>query len=250
MDQTKPITPEELDQIDAYLMGRLQGAALTAFTVNMEANAALQQQVAELQLIKTGIGEVALRARLDVYHAGLAKADPTVSTLPIKKVITLRKWFAAAAAILLIITAGWWFIARGSVNERLYAKFYKADPGLASAMSLSDNYAFDRGMVDYKMQHYAAALELWEPMLAAHPESDTLNYFVAVARLAEGDVKGSIAPLQIVVGRKDGFFLGDARWYLGLALLKENRKAEAITMIQASDHPQKVALLAQLQHPE
>ena len=51
-----------------------------------------------------------------------------------------------------------------------------------------------------------------------------------------------------VISNKNSIFRNDALWYAGLALLKSNKKAEALVFIEKADHQNKEALLKELKN--
>ncbi len=83
-------------------------------------------------------------------------------------------------------------------------------------------------------------------MLAAKPENDTLNYFIGSAWLAKEDGEQAIPYFKKVIAAPGSYFLSDAYWYIGLALLSQNKTGEAIPFIKQSGHEQKDALLLKL----
>ena len=113
-------------------------------------------------------------------------------------------------------------------------------------MGVSDNYEFDKAMVDYKMGDYDKALKTWEGLLKDNANNDTLNYFIASAHLADNNPESSLAFFDKVIGSTNSVFLQDAQWYKALILLNKGNKQEAINLLQKTEHPDKEALLRKL----
>ncbi len=140
------------------------------------------------------------------------------------------------------------FLNQKTTEEKLFAAYFQPEPGLISAMGTSDNYLFDRAMVDYKVGDYDAALKTWGSLLASNPESDTLNYFIGSAWLMKEKEETAIAHFKKVIANESSSFRNDALWYTGLALLKSNRKSEALIFIEEAEHEDKLELLRELKN--
>src|SRR4051812_67312 len=125
----------------------------------------------------------------------------------------------AAAFIAAIITVGLYFANNQSAEEKLFASYYKADPGLATVMSVSDNYEFERAMVDYKTGNYSEALARWEKLAKENTMSDTLQYFIGSAYLAHNNPSAAVVYFDKVTAKPKSTFTDDAYWYKGMALL-------------------------------
>lgn len=211
------------------------------FKQKMSADPNLPSRVDEVRLLITGMQEAVLTEKLDQFHQAAAQQRPAVS-----KRRPLGRWLAAASVLLLIAAGLWWFGAQNSREQRLFTHYYQQDPGLITAMSNTDHYAFDRAMVDYKTGKYQEAIRTWESLLESKPGNDTLNYFIGNASLALKDYKKGIRSLEKVTSLSKSYFLADAHWYLGLALLHDGQTEAAEQHISRSDHPQKQEILSRL----
>jgi tetratricopeptide (TPR) repeat protein len=114
-------------------------------------------------------------------------------------------------------------------------------------MSATDNYAFEKAMIDYKKGDYPAAIQAWDSLKKRQPANDTLNYFLGAAHLANKNHGQAVTYLKSVTASATSFFKGDAYWYLGLALLKEGKTEEARAAIQQSTNLNKKELLKKMQ---
>ena len=244
MEQEQQIPSEDFNVAERYLLGEMNADETVAFAQRLEQDAALKTMVDGLTISIAGIQQAAMKSRLDEYHSTLGQNTNGSSRKP--KSTSINSWLSAAAVLLLAIGLGWWTFIREDKNEALYSKYYSKEPGLVSAMSSTDNYRFDRAMVDYKTGNYDAAIKAWETLLKANPASDTLNYFIGSAWLAKNDESRAKPYLQKTSDNNSSYFREDANWYLGLILVKEGRADEAINLIGKSSHPDKEKLLEQL----
>ena len=239
MNTNVHFTEEELQLAERYLSGNMTAGEKKDFEQLLATNAAWNEKWNAIQLLLTGVQEAALRNEMQQWN------QPKKET-PVKKITWLKKLAVAASIILVVSVAGWLLFLKPSASEKLFAGFYKQDPGLATKMSVSASYEFERAMVDYKTGNYTAALERWNKLSAANGGNDTLYYFIASAQLGNKETAAAIASFDKVTANKNSVFYGDACWYKGLALVRLGKQQEAIPYIQQSGHPQKAALLLKL----
>ncbi|WP_153796983.1 tetratricopeptide repeat protein [Foetidibacter luteolus] len=241
MNNHPEIPANDFYEIERYLLKEMTTQEQEDFEKKLSEDKTLTDSVNSTRLLILGVQEASLLADIQHFHNTLTQPQQQTPA----KVFPLKKWLAAAAVIIAVAAGAFLLLGKNS-NERLFAKYYKADPGLITAMSASDNYTFDRAMIDYKTGDYNAALQAWKTLLPAKPANDTLNYFIGTAYLALDKTGEAITHLQKVAGSYQSYFMQDACWYLGLAWLKRGQVQEAIGWIEKSGHPQKDALLQQL----
>ena len=237
------ISQERFETISQYLEKQMTPAEAAAFEEQMKKDETLRQEVEEIRLLLLGVEEASVRKAMEKFHSGL----PVVRTMEDKKKNgTIRRWLAAASVILLAGLSVWIYRSITDTSRGVFAEYYRQDPGLLTAMSSSDNFDFERAMVDYKTGNYAAAAAVWKRQAADRPDNDTLNYFLGTVSLAMNDPAGAAGYLRKVADQQQSVFAPDANWYLGLALLKLDSIPEAAAYIERSDHPRKEALLQRL----
>ncbi len=244
MEKSLPISSEEFELIEKYLLHQMEEAEKMEFESSLINNTTLKQKLEESRLMLLGIKEASLEKKLNEFHSStrvITMEQPKVSSI-----VSMKKWLSAAAVVLIVGVATI-FIFSIDENERIFNDYYKTDPGLVTAMSSeTDHYEFEKAMVEYKTGEYDKALTTWEKLLTVTPQNDTLQYFIGSAYLAKKDAVNAIPFLQKVADNSGSFFHNDATWYLGLALLKEGKQKEAISMISRAEHAGKDELLQQL----
>lgn len=249
MNRDVNISQEELETLEQFILQQMTAEEKTAFTKKLRSDFALQHKLETVKLLLVGVQEAGLQKRLDEFHDDLTSLKKN-RIQPLKNTFTLNKWWVAAS-ILIIVGLGLMFVFNSHTQEeKLFASYFQPEPGLISPMGASDNYLFHRAMVDYKVGEYDAALKTWESLLASKPENDTLNYFVASAYLMNEKEEIAIAHFEKVISIDNSPFKNDALWYTGLALLKLNRKTEALGFIEKAEHENKAALLRELKNME
>ncbi len=188
------------------------------FETRLQQDPEFKTQVEDIKALLFGIEEQALKEKLGEFHKDLplhmetGKTDSKVRQLHFRKV--------AAAVIIIVASASFW-VFTGSSDERLYDNYFKADPGLPTTMSSSDNFAFYDAMVNYKRGDYKKAIGKWDVLHKKAPKNDTLNYFLGSAYLADKNEDKAISYLEEVTANSASAFKNEAYYYLGFAYLKK-----------------------------
>lgn len=241
MNDNYKIPDTNFERTESYLMQKMTNEEHQVFEKELTTNGQLYNYVQETRLLILGIKENGLRNNIDSWHKVFANNKPA------KKVnLSLPRWLAAAAIITVIGLGAWFVFFNKNQHERLFAQFYKPDTGLVTAMSTTDQYEFDRAMLNYKTGNYDKALQAWQTLLLSKPGSDTLHYFIASSYLATGNEAKALASFKKVEENSNSYFLKDTYWYIGLLLVKEGREAEAKSYLQKSNHWQKDKLIESL----
>lgn len=249
MNRDLDISQKELETIEQYILQQMSAEEAAAFAKQLNTDMALRQKLHTVKLLATGIGEAELEKKLDEFHNRLFPIKKNRFQIPPKAFI-LKKWLVAASVIIIVGLGSLLLLNQDTKEEKLFAAYFQPDPGLISPMGASENYLFHRAMVDYKVGDYQAALKIWENLLTTKPANDTLNYFVASAWLIQDNEEKAIHHFKKVIDNQSSRFRNDALWYTGLALLKLNRKNEALGFIERAEHENKAALLRELKNSE
>jgi tetratricopeptide (TPR) repeat protein len=238
------ITQETFEQLESYILGQLEAAEAQALELRMQSDPVLEAQYREVRQLVAGIEQAALKEDLEKYHMEMV---PEVGR--VVPFFSRYRLAVAAGLVLLLAALGWVIFQERNPYDRLYADFYLEDPGLITAMSAEGAYAFDRAMVDYKTGNYPAAITQWQSLLSVRPESDTLQYFLGAAHMANGALPLAVPYFQQVAARPQSAFASDSNWYLGLAYLKLGEVAAAREALLKTDRPEKEKILNALPSP-
>ncbi|HAS59653.1 MAG TPA: hypothetical protein DEQ87_03445 [Algoriphagus sp.] len=243
MENNLKITPSEYELIEAWLDGKLTKEQSLAFQHSENEDPEWSLKIQEVKILKNDLEAYLFKVELEKIHEEIVNQKPTKSA-------SLSRWILAIAASLILILVSWWGIQSvfQSPNEKLFAAYYQTDPGLITAMSGSDSYEFDRGMVDYKEGKYKEALARWNLLLEEEFADDTLIYFVAMANLELGNYDLSQKLLKQVADENASEFKEDASWYLALIYLKNGELDPAKLMLSNLDRPEAQALLKEIQN--
>lgn len=236
MNPNIDITQKLLESVERYLNNSMDANERKTFEDRLKNDYEFKTQVEDIKTMLLGIETQSLKEKLDDFHKATTP-EPSESANDVTKkkkaLLNLGK-FAAAAAIIIAFGSIWFFSS--PPNKKLYAKYFKPDPGLPTTMSTTDNYDFYNAMVNYKRGNYALAIDKWQVLLAKNPENDTLNYFLGVAHLANKNEVEAIPFLERSVQSQDTFpLIHDAYHYLGLAYLKDGNLTLAKKYLELSN---------------
>lgn len=245
MNRNTDISPEEFERIERYLLKQMPDDEYEAFAKQHRNDPTLAGKIHSVTLMLVGIQENTLLERIDAFHQNLSVLKERTNH-PSGKVFRMKRWLVAGSLIVLAGLAALLFLNKSHKSDRLFFAYYKPDRGLITAMGTSDNYLFDRAMIDYKTKRYDSAVKAWERLLGSNPSNDTLNYFIGSAFLANNNIDSAVYYFEKVSNNQKSAFLNDAYWYLGLASLKQQKSRNAILYIEKSNHPKKEEILRKL----
>jgi tetratricopeptide (TPR) repeat protein len=242
MSKDLSISTFEFELIEAWLEGNLTDEQAQAFQEFEKNNPYWNLKVQEVQSLQENLESYLIRSELDEIHQeNISKHSSRLRPIP--------AWMWAVAASLALVLVSWWGFQElfQESHERLFQTYYEADPGLITAMSGTDSYEFERGMVDYKEGKYQEALGFWEPLLDQNPEKDTLLYFLGIANLELGQYALSEDFLIKVASADQSEFQDDALWYLGLIYLKTGEIEKAKQQLTSTTRPEAQSILEKLE---
>jgi predicted Zn-dependent protease len=243
MRSLKHISREEFEKLESYVMGTMDSSKIGLFEAELETNAELKNQLQEVRAMIIGIESAVLKDKLNEFHEELNPVRKLKSAPANSK--RILKW--AVAAIFVTAIGLLWMMNSGSANEKLFAEHFKPDPGLPTTMSSGSNFSFYDGMVDYKRGDYSSAIQKWENLMALEQDpSDTLNYFLGVAYLANKNATNAIPYLKATLKQDQSMFQRESYFYLALAFLKQNDTESAKYYLELSDHKASGEILSKL----
>ncbi len=218
------------NQIDAYLLGRMQSDELKEFENRLLRDKELAQGVETrrqlLQYIDT-IGEAALKNRVQAVHQSAKK---TLSTNRTHKTVRFLKY---AAAVLTLITASYFLMRSFAPKQNIYDTYYQAYDlsfGTREEGSSDDEVLTLAGRL-YSNGNYVEALQQFNAL----PDSlinAKINLAKGISYLESSQYSNAIATLQLLIDAKDPVYEGHARWYQAMTYIKSNKRTEAKILLQ------------------
>ena len=236
------ITPEEWSLIEAYLDDQ---TVSKASLLNIPQ---LEEKINHIQTIREELEDSIRKSKIKEFHSHVLNenVDSDVKTVAIEKSNSKTIWYSMAAVIVVLL-GFFWFMERPSASERVFVENFKPDIGLPLKMGTTNSVEFYEGMVAYKQGNYKAAIDQWQFLLKDNPKNDTLNYFLGVSHLAEGNASKSLHYLENQERFNDGIFKEDAAYYAALANIKEGQVADAKLLLKKNPSSRNTNLLKEIE---
>lgn len=244
MNTSYNISAEDFENMERYLLSEMSSEEKMSFEKQMAGDELLAAKLKEMKLIAAGIEMAAMKKQLSSYQLSIAE-KPAEQKIAVVAAFN-RRLLMAASVIVLAAVAIWLLVMQGNKYEKAYAAYYKPDPGLMTAMGISDNYAFNKAMVDYKTGNYTKAIATWNKLKTGMPANDTLDYFIGAAEQANGNNDTALKLLKQIAADPLKPFYKDACWYTGLALIKKGDLQEAIPYLEKSGRTERIELIKKL----
>lgn len=243
MNTSYNISTEDFESIERYLLGEMSNEEKISFEKQMAGDELLSAKLKEVKLLLEGIEVAAMKEQLSSYK--LSSEKHTEKKIAVVAAFN-RRLLVAASVIVLAVVAVVLFVTRGNKYEKVYATYYKPDPGLITTMGITDNYAFNKAMVDYKTGNYKKAIDEWRKLKTGMPANDTLDYFLGAAEQANGNNDAALKLLKQIASDPSKPFYKDACWYTGLALINKGILQEAIPYLEKSGRKESTELINKL----
>ncbi|QHV96147.1 anti-sigma factor [Spirosoma endbachense] len=241
------LSDELLEQIGAYLSGKLSAEEKDRFDDRLAIDSLLQQEVAIQRELKQGLSFLAQKDRFKQVHADLDKRGllseipsvtsqpnrtdspiPDTKSTPFSRNLDIPRrsfrygWasWAMAASVVLVLGIGWVLYRNQTQkqdelaqNERIFNDFFSAE--IRSAPPLSD----DPDRVSASPDNGQAG-------------ADSVRLHALVERLQRTESQPVIDELTDLSASSPGHWSASAQWYLALAYLKNDQRTEAQVLLQ------------------
>ena len=235
------ISQQEFEEIEKYITGRMDAAEQTAFERRIAGDKVLEDEVMlQLKLIST------------IESASFitdSKAEAKPDTPALSRSVSFWRYAAIVILVAGAALTGWWvYDSRKEKADKIYAAFFRVDPGLPTMMN-NDTiaYHFNEGMILYKETFYKKAIDTWQAMAQQSGTTDTLDYYTGVAWLNMDSTSQAKFYLEKIAENTTSAFSEKAVWYLALIYTKEkNYKAARTLLSRIPDRKTAVELLQQL----
>lgn len=224
---------KQMDLFDQYLNDELSGLERTHFEQRLQEDEAFRSS---FELHKNAIRAIEFASIKDKMSKISIEAQRS-------KTVGIRSVVAIAAGIALLVGA--YFFTLDRVEEPLnydqvFASIDFKDPGLPTLMGdAHDDQDLDNFMIAYKQNKYEEALEKGRALAAKKPNSDTIQYYLAMTLYemdqfdAASDILMNLETEPTPIGQK-------SEWYLYMIDLKKGdliaAKAGIMTIAEDTSH--------------
>ncbi|WP_111670154.1 tetratricopeptide repeat protein [Algoriphagus litoralis] len=213
------LSQETFEKIERYLFQSMHGEELKSFEKEMEQSKPLQEEV---KLQSQLIAMLELQA-----FSEEKKGQKHRIGIDFSRIIGI-----AAVGVLGIAVVIWIFSRQTNSADSLFEAYFYPDPGLPVTMDAGDTPEFEEGMVSYKEENYARAIQLWQSLEVGQVSSDTITYYLAMAQLNQGNLEGAATLLEQILSDPESEFHQKAAWYLALIWIKNKELEQARKLLQ------------------
>lgn len=225
------MTLEQQRNIERYLAGEMNAGQQADFEQQLLINASLRHDLELHREVNAVLSDgdllafgQKLRAAAEVYEKEEAKTP--------SKVKRDRRWVRLAAAAVfvggMVVAANLWFFppASGEKLVERYLEPYEAHIQQRNPDSGIQESLFSQGLKAYEAESYPEAIAFFQEELADNDFSN-VHFYLGVSQLFTQQYNEAEKQLSKVVQDKNELFLAQAKWYLVLALLGQEKMEEA-----------------------
>jgi hypothetical protein len=242
------LSDELLEQIGAYLSGKLSADEKDRFETQLRQNEALRQEVTLQRELKQGLTFLAQKDRFQHMHTDLDKrgllADldkPTEELKPQKSqfpepavmpfptsypvgesrpaVRFVRASWVMAASVAMLLGVGWVLYQNQQEKRALLAQEQLFTDFFSTTLKAAPSRPADPDRVA-------------SPIPNSQLATDSVRLQAAVAGLQRSHRQSAISDLVALSAGQPGHWRASAQWYLALAYLRNNQTAEAQALLQ------------------
>lgn len=218
-----------IEWIESYHEGRLSESERTDFEVRLLFDLELQQENDHYLKVRKSLADIKLQRvknRLNEMDAEMDAEKKYSSQFRVKSILSL------VAVLAVVVGSAWYFVAKDSGNTLNAEQLIPDEFGVPVLMSNNPSArAFDDAMSAFKLSDYKLASQLFQELIAANPDNDTLQYYLANSLLRSGRIE-SAKVLFIPLGTSNSKYAPQSRFYLAISsyLLSQDRSALLATM--------------------
>ncbi len=210
------ITEKEIALIESYLANELAKEEVRDIEKRMKLDPGFADQVRLIQGMP-----IVLRTDIKGFKEDLASVVDQAGQLPSTKVKPLvsRRWLVAAsiAAVVGLITL---FYPRKGSPDQLFASYFTVpDENITVRNQTNADQVLVQAINDYNAKQFAAATAGFAKILTSSPDRIDVAFYLAIALMADDRVAEAIQAFE-AIQKHEGVFSNAIDWYQALAYLK------------------------------
>jgi hypothetical protein len=222
-----------VDLIIKYLSGKLSQKESGAFEKELESNAELkaayEEHSAAFKLIRSQLQ----KRDQDAFEAKLAEAmTETIPQIPPRKPDWVR-WFlppaiAAVVAVILIL-----FLQQPG-NESLLSRFHHPEKDPLVLVYLQETRGVtEPGIIQYRQGNYASAMDLLSDRISVERDNKLIRLYYLLSAIETDRQMEALERMGKETSFPSDLLDQSISWYSALALIKSDRREEALKILQA-----------------
>ena len=212
------------EDIDEYLNGEMDEATQSAFELQLQEDAALQQELSLQKTLRAGIkdkGNQLLKEKLKAIHKEEIGGKTNSTVVPLYKRFPI---LAAAASIALLIAIYFFFFRSSPTGDQLFAANY--EPYQIGLVQRGDQQeALTQADQLYRAGSFDQAVPVLESILDADPNLPKVRMALAISYLETN--QDTLAQEQLNQVYDNPLYADKAQWYLSLIYLKNGQEEQA-----------------------
>jgi hypothetical protein len=223
---------EQFNLIEAYLDGKLSKTDHEEVESEIAQNSELSFEVKTLQEIRKGLNMIGLETKLNeaLSRHKKEKRSGFLMQFGIFAQKTATKTWAIAASVILISSSVFLLMKLNKPNNLdAFNENYKPnfeDNFQTKNFDLKFDSNIKNGIAAYKSKNFDYAINLLKTVATQNSDEIVIkNYYLGVSFLAKNKVENAISSLLIAQKCTNTTIKDNADWYLALAYLKQNDKA-------------------------
>lgn len=229
------IKEKDIDLIERYLEGNLQGTEAQEFESRVQSDLEFKNVLQEMETMVSGIKYTG-RKNIMGHLQQLEETLPPLRQEREAKVVAMKRfrvWAAAASILLVAVTAIWLLTPRQLDQGQLFTAYYQHYPNVESPTTRSVEEATVRELAyqAYDREEFQEAINQFE----AIPDADSKsidNFYLALSQLSTGNAVEAEGLLKDYILNGDEVMKGKAQWYLAMALLNQGELEETRELLQ------------------
>jgi len=217
------MTEQDFERIERYLLGDLNSTEIAEFETRISSEPQLSSDVEEVREIIGAAKKAEIQNRVAKARQRdlLQRREAKVTKLSSRRVMSIAAGFLLIAAIGIGVTQQW----RAQQPDQIASVFFEPAVGLPTTLGVTDNSSFLEGMIDYKLGDYSSAIVRWEKLMEESASSDTLSFYLGVAKLALDQPEEALEDFERLQPSSPMWSSG--QWYTALAHIQRSEVNKA-----------------------
>ena len=229
------------ENIIRYLQGELHGEELSQFELELDNDANLRQEVTELMLLENHIQSrdsinQAMNVLNDVHRE---VKDNKVKIAVLNKIGLNWKYLLPIFFIITVLLALlYWYTSENIAelsDEAIYASYYKPDNANFQSKGTKVQDFLTTAQISFNQGNYEESRKSFELYLQANPEASPDIFFYYGIALIGTDQNESGRKVLSSFLANESIYKNEAQYYIGLSLLQDGKRKEAIETLKQID---------------
>ncbi len=225
---------ENIEYFEKYFEGKMTSEEKAAFEAKLSVNSDLEEDWQTFNTAINGLELHEVKKKLKLIHEQQQYKGKQVFFTP-------RKLLVAASFSILAVCLSWLFLIQFSEKD-IYQSYFEPYPSIYVLRDRSSS-PFQNAMEYYSKEEYTTVISYLEKITPSDENYNKARFYLGVSLLAAGQTTKSIEVLNWVQNT-DTAYAQLAKWYLGLAYIKEDNVAlaqKAFSSIEPGDYNYKEA---------